>query len=84
VFYSLVLAQWAKKNNLVGCPKGQPTRLFGQTDSRDLTGLISRKPWSKQEYYNAYRASFEQGEYNKEEQVMTQDGITIRRYFSGG
>jgi hypothetical protein len=46
--------------------------------------LTSSKPWSKQEYYQAYRKSFEQGEYNKEERVATKDGITIRRYFSGG
>jgi hypothetical protein len=76
VFYSLVLAQWAKKRLAVSVER--------LADSKDLSGLTSRQPWSKQEYYNAYCASFERGEYNKEEQVRTQDGISIRRYFSGG
>ncbi len=81
VFYSLILAQWFKQSLAVS---GERLAISSDFDNKDLSGLTSRKSWSKQEYYNTYRASFEQGEYNNEEQVRTKDGISIRRYFSGG
>jgi hypothetical protein len=79
VYYSLVLAQWFKKKS------GHQANAYAATiDAKDLTGLTAQSPWSKDTYYNAYKKSFSEGEYNKEEQVPTASGITIRTYFSGG
>ncbi|MBP6920709.1 MAG: HEAT repeat domain-containing protein [Candidatus Omnitrophica bacterium] len=76
VYYSLILAQWYKQS--------KPEAFGSKIDSRDLTGLTSQKQWSRQTYYQAYKKSFEKGEYNKEETVNSASGLTIRRYFSGG
>ncbi|MDD5775248.1 MAG: hypothetical protein PHS64_04835, partial [Candidatus Omnitrophica bacterium] len=76
VYYSLILAQWYKQSN--------PTAFASKINSRDLTGLTSQKQWSRQTYYQAYKKSFEKGEYNKEETVNSASGLNIRRYFSGG
>ncbi len=90
VFYSLVLAQWLKQRlavsgeRLVDGIGSLAVSVERLADSKDLSGLTSRKPWSKQEYYRAYRASFEQGEYNKEAAVHGPHGDTVCRYFSGG
>lgn len=76
VYYSLILAQWYKQ-------KAPETAVAG-LDSRNLDGLTSKQHWSKQTYYQAYKKSFEQGEYNKEEAVNGAGGLTVRKYFSGG
>jgi len=81
VFYSLVLAQWYKASRSAAGAAVDPGLLM---DSKDLTGLTSPQSWSKQDYYRDYRRSFQEGEYNKQEQVRAQGGIAIRRYFSGG
>ncbi|MFA5100388.1 MAG: hypothetical protein WC547_05860, partial [Candidatus Omnitrophota bacterium] len=73
VYYSLILAQWFK-NKFPG----------GKIDSKDLTGLMSGKAWSKDTYYQAYRRSFTEGEYNKQERNKGANGVAIRQYFSGG
>ncbi|HQJ15355.1 MAG TPA: PEP-utilizing enzyme [Candidatus Omnitrophota bacterium] len=75
-YYSLILAQWYKQKT--------PKPAVATIDSRNLDGLTSKQQWSKQAYYQAYKKSFEQGEYNKEETVPGPGGLTIRRYFSGG
>jgi hypothetical protein len=75
VFYSLVLAQWAKKSLAVSVER--------LADSKDLSGLTSRKPWSKQEYYQEYRASFEKGD-TIEERVPHAGRHRDPRYFIGG
>ncbi|HOW42694.1 MAG TPA: HEAT repeat domain-containing protein [Candidatus Omnitrophota bacterium] len=73
VYYSLILAQWFKQQNKTAA-----------RESKDLTGLTSTESWSRQTYYQAYKNSFERGEYNKEVAVRTGQGLVIRRYFSGG
>lgn len=78
-FYSLVLAQWFKKNF-----KGTNSQYAGLIDTGDLTGLVSRTPWSTQAYYEAYRTSFFEGEYNVSESVVGATGNRIRNYTSGG
>ncbi|MFA5100153.1 MAG: hypothetical protein WC547_04640, partial [Candidatus Omnitrophota bacterium] len=85
VYYSLVLAQWFKQK-LAALPEAETTTLSlaKNIDSKDLTGLAAQAPWNKDTYYNAYKRSFSQGEYNKEEQVSTSLGLVIRSYFSGG
>jgi|GEM_PF-1895056 len=77
-YYSLILAQWYKKHF-----RGTQAEYAGRIDSQDLTGLNSGT-WSKEEYFNAYRASFSGGEYNVNENIATSNGTTVRRYASGG
>jgi hypothetical protein len=94
VYYSLVLAQWYKQKTVIarnivpslrGADGNEAISSFAaQIDSKDLTGLTSKTAWSKDPYYQAYRKSFQQGEYNRQEQVNTSTGLTIRQYFSGG
>ncbi|MFA5099973.1 MAG: HEAT repeat domain-containing protein, partial [Candidatus Omnitrophota bacterium] len=97
VYYSLILAQWYKQKNSESSLRGasQPSlrgaegdeansSFAAQIDTRNLEGLTSKQQWLKQAYYQAYKKSFERGEYNKEETVSSQGGLTIRRYFSGG
>lgn len=74
VYYCLILAQWFKKQH-----PDQNT-----IDQRDLTGLMSQKNWSKDNFFKAYQRSFAQGEYNKEETVPGANGLTVRTYVSGG
>ncbi|MFA5100729.1 MAG: hypothetical protein WC547_07605, partial [Candidatus Omnitrophota bacterium] len=80
VFYSLVLAQWFKSKYA----NAQSNEAAQYIDRKDLSGLTSKTAWSKDVYYQAYRKSFAQGEYNKEETVRSGSGLAIRRYFSGG
>lgn len=83
-YYSLILAQWFKKKfqNLPADASGNA--FVSRIDSKDLTGLLSSAQWSKTSYYRQYRASFEQGEYAKEETLYTSRGPVIRQYVSGG
>jgi SAM-dependent MidA family methyltransferase/signal transduction histidine kinase/SAM-dependent methyltransferase len=78
-YYSLILAQWFKQN--FSGKNGPYSRLI---DQRDLTNLISKQPWSKETYFQAYKKSFQDGEYNIKEQVYTPQGKAIRTYMSGG
>ncbi|MDD4981130.1 MAG: hypothetical protein PHC54_07750, partial [Candidatus Omnitrophica bacterium] len=71
VYYSLILAQWFKQK-------------FPQQQGRNLTDLASKEEWSKTTYFNAYKKSFAEGEYNIKEPVYTPTGQVIRSYFSGG
>lgn len=73
VYYSLILAQWFKRRST------QDT-----FDNKDLRGLASKHAWSKDDYYQAYCRSVQQGEYSKAERVNSPAGVTIRQYFSGG
>lgn len=79
VYYSLILAQWAKKQRLAG-----GFERLGTVDNRDLTGLESGKKWSAGSYYKEYRDSFEKGEYSKQEMLSDASGHVIRQYVSGG
>jgi len=79
VYYSLILAQWFKQ------------KFYGKSgvysyliDRHKLDGLTSKTPWSKTTYFNAYKTSFQQGEYNIKEPRSTLYGQTIRSYMSGG
>ena len=79
VYYSLILAQWFKarqqnKNN-------QYSRLI---DSRDLTGIKSKTPYSVRFYFDSYKENFTKGEYSVKEPVFTSSGQVMRSYFSGG
>ncbi len=79
VYYSLILAQWFKQ------------KFYGKSgvysyliDRHNLNGLTSKTSWSKTTYFNAYKTSFQQGEYNIKEPRYTPYGQTIRSYMSGG
>lgn len=74
VYYSLVLAQWFKSRN---------KESMG-IDQKDMTGFTSNTPWSRAAYFDAYKKSFSEGEYRKEETINSQYGVTVRQYFSGG
>ncbi|MGD0335530.1 MAG: hypothetical protein ABSB18_00310 [Candidatus Omnitrophota bacterium] len=79
VYYSLILAQYFKGKFSNG--KGTyATRI----DKKDLTGLASAQNWSPKTYFDAYKKSFQEGEYNLQEPVNTAGGKVIRSYFSGG
>ncbi|MDD5774684.1 MAG: hypothetical protein PHS64_01940, partial [Candidatus Omnitrophica bacterium] len=79
VYYSLVLAQWFKQRY-----RNANNSYASRIDTKDLTGLTSATKWSKDKYYQAYKKSFSQGEYNQQETICTPYGQTIRSYFSGG
>ncbi|HQJ16335.1 MAG TPA: hypothetical protein PLJ26_07610, partial [Candidatus Omnitrophota bacterium] len=66
VYYSLILAQWFKARY-----SGQAGAYAQQIDTRDLAGLTSQKSWSKDTYFKAYQKSFNQGEYNRQENVFS-------------
>jgi hypothetical protein len=79
VFYSLILAQWYKARHA-----GTKGMYALQIDKKDLTGLTSQKAWSKNTCFKAYQKSFKDGEYSKEENVLGYNGMSVRRYVSGG
>ena len=79
VYYSLILAQWFK-NNI----KSGNTGYAHKIDSGNLTGLESKEQWSKNTYFQAYKKSFSEGEYNIKEPVYKASGQVIRSYVSGG
>ncbi len=78
-YYSLVLAQWFKS-----VPSRLPASLRLLADSKNLKGLTSKIPWSKDELSRVYNESFSKGEYSKMEAATGPRGIVVRRYFSGG
>ncbi|MFC1804835.1 hypothetical protein ACFLZ3_03300 [Candidatus Omnitrophota bacterium] len=78
-YYSLIIAQWFKQRF-----RGRGGLHSWKIDRGDLTGLVSERRWSKDNYFKAYQASFKNGEYNLQEPVQTLQGQTIRSYFSGG
>ncbi|HLD82680.1 MAG TPA: hypothetical protein VI976_01885, partial [Candidatus Omnitrophota bacterium] len=81
VFYSLVLAQWFKKN-FANSTTANYTQLI---DRQNLSGLTSKTSWSKETYFQEYQKSFKDGEYNLKETLPTLlQGRVIRSYFSGG
>jgi len=79
VYYSLILAQWFKARF-----KGKQGSYYDRIDRQDLTNFTSKEDWSKDTYFNAYKQSFADGEYNIQEPVYTPTGQVIRSYFSGG
>ncbi len=64
--------------------KGTDPSFISLINSQNLTNLISKTNWSKTTYFNEYKKSFAQGEYNIKEPVYTPTGQVIRSYFSGG
>ena len=79
VYYSLILAQWFKGHS------GTSNAYYkGKIDSNNLSGLESKESWSKNTYFQEYKKSFSNGEYNISEPVHTAAGQVIRNYFSGG
>ncbi|MFA6217518.1 MAG: hypothetical protein WDL87_07735 [Candidatus Omnitrophota bacterium] len=79
VFYSLVLSRWFKERF-----SGQSGLYASLIDQKNLAGLTSQENWSKSVYFQAYKKSFQDGEYNIAKQVHTPTGQVIRTYFSGG
>ena len=79
VYYSLIMAQWFKTRF-----KDKQGVYYQRIDTQDLTDLTSKKGWSKTTYFEAYKKSFAEGEYNVQEPVYTPTGQVIRSYFSGG
>jgi len=79
VYYSLILSRWFKLRFT-----GKTGTYASLTNTRNLTNLISREPWTKTTYFKQYQKSFQDGEYNIKEPVYTPTGQVIRSYFSGG
>ena len=79
VFFSLILSRWFKDRF-----KGKIGQYSQLIDSRNLDNLTSKEVWSKDYYFNQYKKSFQQGEYNLKEQITTPTGQVIRSYVSGG
>lgn len=79
VYYSLILAQWFKQQFY-----GKSGVYSYLIDRHNLNGLTSKTSWSKTTYFNAYKTSFQQGEYNIKEPRSTLYGQSIRSYMSGG
>ncbi|MGE5308327.1 MAG: hypothetical protein ACM3OC_04520 [Deltaproteobacteria bacterium] len=79
VYYSLILAQWFKRSKAKGL-----SVFRSRVDSRDLAGLEAKQPYSRSDYFNAYRRSFVDGEYSSREIRTGASGATVRTYFSGG
>jgi len=79
VFFSLILARWFKDSF-----RGKNGEYSQLIDSGNLSNLTSKEPWSKTDYFNQYRKSFQDGEYNLSEKVYASTGQVIRRYTSGG
>ena len=85
VYYSLIMAQWFKARyraqSIVHSPQSV---VLSKIDSKDLTNLTSKAPWSKETYFQQYQKSFKDGEYKFQEPVSTPFGRVIRSYMSGG
>ena len=79
VFYSLIMARWFK-SRFAGKQGTYPALI----DKQDLNNLTSEESWTKDTYFQAYKKSFAEGEYNIKEPVYTPTGQVIRSYFSGG
>lgn len=79
VYYSLILSRWFKLRFT-----GKTGTYASCINTKDITNLISKNPWSKTDYFNQYKKSFSEGEYNIKEPVYTPTGQVIRSYFSGG
>jgi|GEM_PF-6667194 len=79
VYYSLILATWFKHTY-----GGKPGAYAGRIESGDVSKLASKTPWLKSTYFEAYRTSFNEGEYNVRETISTSFGQTVRNYVSGG
>ncbi|MFA5096423.1 MAG: hypothetical protein WC478_03675, partial [Candidatus Omnitrophota bacterium] len=78
-YYSLILAQWFKQKFY-----GQGGLYSSLIDRKNLTGLTSQGHWSKSTYFEAYKKSFSEGEYNIQESAYVLGSQTIRSYVSGG
>jgi len=79
VYYSLILAQWFKQKFY-----GKSGLYSWLIDKRNLTNLTSKTAWDKQNYFQQYKNSFQQGEYNIKESANTSQGQSMRSYMSGG
>ena len=85
VYYSLILAQWFKqKYGSLRSIRAPVNNYINLIDSGNLVNLISSQSYDKQAYFQQYRKSFKDGEYNLQEPVYTPMGQGIRRYMSGG
>lgn len=79
VYYSLIIAAWFKKQF-----RGKPGAYSALIDRKTLDGLMSEHAWEREEYFRAYKRSFEKGEYSLRETVHTAAGTRERTYCSGG
>ncbi|MGE5309445.1 MAG: hypothetical protein ACM3OC_10210 [Deltaproteobacteria bacterium] len=79
VYYSLILASWFKETF-----RGAAGVYASRIDTGNLAGLTSEKPWSKDTYFNEYKRSFSEGEYNARESVASVSGRSVRTYAAGG
>src|SRR3990167_8609278 len=84
VFFSLILSRWFKdRYSKVTTSQGHqsPDNSYtNRIDSGNLTNLTSKEAWSKDYYFNEYKKSFQQGEYNLKEQITTPTRQVIRSY----
>lgn len=75
IYNSLILAEWYKRKHL-----SDDNRYSKAIDSGDIDWLITKTPWSKQNIWQDYIASYKQGEYQIKETILKMK----RLYVSGG
>jgi|GEM_PF-6173751 len=78
-YYSLILAQWFKR-----AYAGSRVPYAARINSKDISRLTSKTPWNKTTYFDAYKKSFTNGEYNERQTVQDAFGQSVRTYVSGG
>jgi len=79
VYYSLILAQWFKRK-FYGAGGIYPYLI----NRKNLNGLTSSQPWSKDTYFREYQRSFREKEYDLEIRVFNSSGRSVRTYSNGG
>lgn len=79
VYYSLILAQWYKSRF-----RNRIAKYTESIDTRCLTGLQSQESWNKRYYFDEYRKSLAEGEYNRRETDFSPYGLAVKNYCTGG
>ncbi|MDD5465822.1 MAG: hypothetical protein PHP73_05735 [Candidatus Omnitrophica bacterium] len=79
VYYSFILAQWFKNRFL---QRNGPAPRF--IDSKILSGLNSKHPWSKEDYFAQYQESVQRGDYRFDEREPLVFGEMVTSYSCGG
>lgn len=83
VFYSRVVAEWYKSNDHV-----DELAFGGLVDRREIHPLESQEPWAREDIFERYTQSLEEGEYSITRETKEDHGtytLTITQtFFSGG
>ncbi|UCB57048.1 MAG: hypothetical protein JSV30_00160 [Candidatus Omnitrophota bacterium] len=81
VYYSLILAEYFKQKYW-----GKGTMYDYHINQGRLSGLHSRTPWNKRDFFDSYVKSYKEGEYSfyQQEYDPYQFDMAKKHYFSGG